>query len=208
VSNRHAPPPRRTSRTQPNRRIVHLLTEGRRTEVEYFAKWASEIRDRVTVTFDPLHGAPMSLVERAVTLADNRRRLMKRAKADLPFDEIWCVFDRDQHPFVDEAIELAKRNDIGVAFSNPCFELWFVLHAQYLRRHTERQAVQAMSAQLGFTTGKSLAPDAWQRLRLTWTEAEARSESLDEMHLANGSLPMSNPSASMRRLVQRLHVAE
>jgi hypothetical protein len=83
------------------------LTEGRRTEVEYFAKWASEIRDRVTVTFDPLHGAPMSLVERAVALADNRRRLMRRAKADLPFDEIWCVFDRDEHPFVDEAMAIA-----------------------------------------------------------------------------------------------------
>lgn len=208
MSNRHAPPPRRISRRQPNRRIVHLLTEGRRTEVEYFAKWASDVRDRVTITFDHFHGAPMSLVERAVALAGDRRRLRRRANADPLFDEIWCVFDRDEHPYADEAIALAQRNEIGVAFSNPCFELWFVLHALDLRRHTERQTVQKMSAQLAFTSGKSLTPEAWDKLRLTTNDAETRSESLDEMHHANGSAPMSNPSTSVRHLVRSLHTSE
>jgi hypothetical protein len=159
----------------------------------------------VTVTFDPFHGAPMSLVERAVVLADKRKRMLRRTNADVPFDEIWCVFDRDEHPFVDEAIELATRNGIGVAFSNPCFELWFVLHARDLRRHTDRHKVQAMSAKLGFTTGKSLAPDAWPKLQLTWKEAQQRNSTLTLMHSANGSPLISNPATSVGHLVQRLH---
>ncbi len=107
MTNRHAPPPKRSTRSQPPRRIVRTLTEGRRTEVEYFAKRAAAFRDRVIVDFDSFHGSPMSLVERAVALAGQRQRTLRRGRAEAPFDEIWCVFDRDEHPYVDEAIALA-----------------------------------------------------------------------------------------------------
>ena len=181
------------------------MTEGRRTEVEYLAKWAAQFRDRLTVDFDPFHGAPISLVERAVTLAEQRRRSIRRGHGDARFDEIWCVFDRDEHPYVSEAIALAGRHQIGVAFSNPCFELWLVLHARDLRRHTERHAVQAMSAELGFTVGKGLGPQAWPTLQSTWEAAEAHSITLDTMHEGNASPAGSNPSTSVAHLVRSLH---
>lgn len=184
---------------------MRLLTEGRRTEVEYFAKWAALYRERVMVDFDPSHGAPMTLVERAVTLVEERQRTMRRGRGDAPFDEIWCVFDRDEHPFIDEAIALAGRHQIGVAFSNPCFELWLVLHATDLRRHTERHATQNMSTELGFTVGKGLGPDAWQRLESTWEIAEMRSAALDAMHEGNDSPAGSNPSTSVAKVVRSLH---
>jgi hypothetical protein len=163
VTKRRAPPPSRSSRTEAPLRIVRLLTEGRRTEVEYFAKWAVEFRGRVTVDFDPFHGAPMSLVERAVTLVEQKRRAVRRGSGDAPFDDIWCVFDRDEHPYVPEATALAERHGIGVALSNPCFELWLVLHARDLRRHTARHTVQSLSADLGFTTGKGISPGCGRR---------------------------------------------
>lgn len=205
MSNRHAPPPRRTARSQPQRRVIQLLTEGRRTEVEYFAEWAKEFRDRLTIEFDPFHGAPMSLVERAVEKMDQRRRTMRRGRGDAAFDEIWCVFDRDEHPFVNEALELAARHEIGVAFSNPCFELWFVLHAQDLRRHTDRHEMQSLSAQLGLTAGKGLVDGIWERLHTEWKQADERAIALDTMHHENGSLPRGNPSTTVGRLVSRLH---
>jgi hypothetical protein len=182
-----------------------LLTEGRRTEVEYFAEWAKEFRDRLTIEFDPVHGSPMTLVERAVEKVDQRRRTMRRGKGDAEFDEIWCVFDRDEHPLVNEAIELAAQHEIGVAFSNPCFELWFVLHAQDLRRHTDRHEMQGLSAQLGLTAGKGLVDGIWDRLRTEWKQADERAVALDTMHLENGSPPRGNPSTTVGRLVRRLH---
>lgn len=47
---------------------------------------------------------------------------------DGDFDEIWCVFDVDQFPDVAEAVETAAQHGIRVAVSNPCFELWLLLH--------------------------------------------------------------------------------
>lgn len=204
MSNRHAPPAKRSTRNQPQRRIVRLLTEGRRTEVEYFAKLAALYRDRVTVDFEPLHGTPMTLVDRAVTLVEQRQRTMRRGRGDTPFDEIWCIFDRDEHPFVEAAIALAELHEIGVAFSNPCFELWLVLHVTDLRRHTERHAVQALSTALGFTIGKGLARETWPTLESRWEMAEARSLALDAMHEGNDSPVGSNPSTSVALVVRIL----
>lgn len=44
------------------------------------------------------------------------------------FDEIWCVFDVDEFPDVEEAVAKAKRLKIEIAVSNLCFELWLLLH--------------------------------------------------------------------------------
>jgi RloB-like protein len=204
VKNRHAPPAKRSPGNQPQRRIVKLLTEGRLTEVEYFSKWASLYRERVTVDIDDTHGSPMTLVKRAVQLVDQRKRAIRRGRTNAPFDEIWCVFDCDEHPYVQEAIALAELHQIGVAFSNPCFELWLVLHATDLWRHTERHAVQVMSATLGFTIGKGLGPDAWPKLLADWEDAESRSLALDARHDGNGSPAGSNPSTSVAQIVRSL----
>jgi|ERR1022692_2479531 hypothetical protein len=48
-------------------------------------------------------------------------------------DEFWCVFDVEwprNHPGLHEAIEQAQQNRIQLAVSNPCFELWLILHFQ------------------------------------------------------------------------------
>lgn len=41
----------------------------------------------------------------------------------------WIVFDRDQVQGFDEIIDEAKRKDIEVCWSNPCFKIW--LHAYF-----------------------------------------------------------------------------
>jgi hypothetical protein len=41
----------------------------------------------------------------------------------------WIVFDRDQVQGFDEIIAEAKRKDIQVGWSNPCFEIW--MHAYF-----------------------------------------------------------------------------
>ena len=50
------------------------------------------------------------------------------------FDEAWAVYDRDSFPKtrVNSAFELANANSIKNGFSNEAFELWYILHFQYL----------------------------------------------------------------------------
>jgi hypothetical protein len=134
---RVGPPRRRVSRAALRLELLAFV-EGKRTEEQYLTDWHRRYRDRVNVTIDPFRGSPLQLVERAVEAqrAEAREAAKERGRAH---DQIWCVFDRDEHPFIEKAIALAVRNEIGLAFSNPCIELWFILHfedqAAYLHRH-------------------------------------------------------------------------
>lgn len=63
----------------------------------------------------------------------------KAIVADESYDEVWCVFDMDVKPDVvgqyedyNNAIMEAQRNGFYTAYSNDAFELWFVLHYQYI----------------------------------------------------------------------------
>ncbi len=46
------------------------------------------------------------------------------------YDQVWCVFDRDDHGVgnFNAAIEIARKNNINVAYSIQAFEYWLILH--------------------------------------------------------------------------------
>ena len=58
-------------------------------------------------------------------------------------DVIWCVFDRDEN--TDAALrgakQMAEREGYRLAYSNPSFELWFLLH--FVDQRTEIVDCQA-----------------------------------------------------------------
>ena len=58
-------------------------------------------------------------------------------------DQVWAVFDRDDHPEFEQAVLMCKQSGVRVARSNPCFELWLILHDQDYNRPNHRQRVQA-----------------------------------------------------------------
>ena len=50
-----------------------------------------------------------------------------------PYDEIWCVFDRDSFPkerFY-SALAMARKQGFRLAYSIEAFELWYLLHFEY-----------------------------------------------------------------------------
>ena len=57
-------------------------------------------------------------------------------------DQVWVVFDRDEHERFDEAVSLCEANGIGVARSNPCFEVWLILHMVDYDRQDDRHRVK------------------------------------------------------------------
>lgn len=72
----------------------------------------------------------MTVVEKAISERDKRN-----GDPVLPdFDEVWAVFDRDGFGAekVHEAIQLAANENVGLGFSNEAFELWYILHFQFL----------------------------------------------------------------------------
>jgi len=134
---------RRSQITKPKVEII-IACEGRNTEPMYLqdcVDWygAGLVKSRVL----PQRGTPLTVVQVAI---EARNELVeKRRKSHNSFDacfRVWAVFDRDEHPYVQEALTLAHDNKIDVAFSNPCFEIWPLLHLGEYGSQDGRHAVQ------------------------------------------------------------------
>jgi len=68
------------------------------------------------------------------------------------YDQIWCVFDRDRVPKCrfNGAIDKARDNNIKIAYSNEAFELWYILHFEYLSTGiTRKQYCKKLNKLLG-----------------------------------------------------------
>ena len=126
---------RRKPRITPNRRIL-IVCEGEVTEPRYFRDLGNRVRTGLEVKVVGPVGVPWTVVSEAIRLSAEARRAAKREQDRfLLYDEIWCVFDRDDHPRVNESINRAKAHGLSVALSNPCFELWILLHFQDQTAH-------------------------------------------------------------------------
>lgn len=184
------------------RRELLVFTEGEKTEEGYLIHWWRAHRDQVTVTIDDFHGGPLPLVDRAAA-AKRAEASEERRGRGRSHDEVWCVFDRDEHPNVPQALEKAGANGIGVALSNPCIELWFLLHFGGQTAHLERDDAQSRSKTL-LGCEKTLTPKALAELEARYEEARARAHKLDEKHAGDDSSRHSNPSSNMWELIERI----
>lgn len=108
---------------KPKRKVI-IVCEGEKTEINYFN--GLKTRDS-GVEIIPVHGGTHP--KHIVKYAEERMN----SKWSIDFDEgdgIWCAFDVDENSNSDikNAYEHAKTKNIQIALSNPCFELWFLLH--------------------------------------------------------------------------------
>ncbi|MER7133203.1 RloB family protein [Streptosporangium saharense] len=187
------------------RRSLLVFTEGEKTETIYLQHWYRLHRDRVIVTIDDFHGVPLRLVEEA---CDRRKRDLREQKRGrgAAHDEYWCVFDVDEHPNLRQAVDLAAAHGVNVAVSNPCLELWFLLHLKDQSASIDRHDVQSrVRALLG--CGKVPTSEALAQLVDRHDQAMKRALALDSKHQGDGSTPGSNPSTDVWRLVERIRTA-
>lgn len=182
-----------------------MFSEGEQTEVGYLIHWWREHRDTVGVTIADFQGGPLQLVDQAVAAKKRGKRESRRGEGRV-HDEIWCVFDIDEHPYVPQAVDKAYANGINLAVSNPCIELWFILHFEDQTAHLERGAAQNRSRDL-LGCDKTLTRDAHDLLVAGFAGAKERAQHLDTKHHGDGSPPRSNPSSNMWQLVDRIRGA-
>lgn len=124
------------------RKVVYIFCEGK-TEKEYFSYWKSHCRE-ITLQIDQKdsQSRPKLIFDRA----DKKRKSL--SKAEKENSEIWVVFDRDDHPNWKKAIQSSYQSGFGLALSNPCFELWGILHLTFQSGVLEREKAQRKLHQL------------------------------------------------------------
>lgn len=194
--------PTRSVTSKAVRPIIRVFTEGLRTEVQYLQAWHRIHRQDVFVDISKQHGTPMTLVDLAVADKQKMERQARRGKGAAP-DEYWCVFDRDEHPLVTEAMALAAGEGINVAMSNPCLELWLLWHYCDHRRWEERGKVQHRLKELA-GIDKRLEEETVSHLLDKFPEARARAQAQEDVHKGNGSELHENPSSGVWRVVDSI----
>jgi len=104
-----------------------IVCEGKKTEPNYFRGF------RVPKDVMEIQG-----------LGENPSKLVQSAKSfkeQGEYDQVWCVFDRDSWTEEDfnNAIHSAESYDFKIAYSNEAFELWYVLHFDFLNSGIPRK---------------------------------------------------------------------
>lgn len=176
---------RRRSGARQERRTVLIVTNGGRTEVDYFEALKREpwvTADKVTVKFQP--GAPDAVVNRAAKIRD-----------DSAYSEAWGVCDVDEFD-VTPALVAADDHEVDLALSAPSFEVWLVLH------HSEKCPRFNSAAQAGAYLKKHV-PD-WDKAKLKFDDFRAGVSGAIARAQLLGDPPDANPSTTVWRLVESL----
>lgn len=179
--------------------------EGEETEERYLVDLAQRHRERVLLTVDRFHGRPLHLVEEAVSRRKTGASEARRG-GGRPYDEIWCVFDVDDHPNFARAVDLARRNGVELAISNPCIELWFILHLEDQTAFIDGGDAQRRAADL-LGCGKTLTSAALDVLAAHCDDAIDRAHRLDHKHAGDGSPAGENPSSGIAALMEAIRRA-
>lgn len=192
---------RRAARLDPRPRIL-VVCEGEKTEPAYLGEIGREEEVRlIEIVIVRAAGVPKTLVERAAKMKrDSEQEAARHRDTLLRYDEVWCVFDVDDHPMLNEARQQARDNGIRLAISNPCFELWLVLHFQDQHAHIHRKDVQRTCRSHMRDYHKTAR---YADLKPNYREAVERASKLDERH-ARDNQPGTNPSTSVYTLTERL----
>jgi len=110
---------------------VLIVCEGEKTEPNYFQELLDHYRlnsANVEINGD-CGSAPISVVQRAKDLFRTEQR------NGIPFDRVYCVFDKDSHDSYEaalQAVKIAKPKTKFFAINSiPCFEYWLLLHFVY-----------------------------------------------------------------------------
>ena len=199
---------RRQIKTRETRKRFLIVCEGEKTEVNYFKAFTVPKKIEVTVRGEGKNS--LSLVEKAIKMIDN-------LKKDDSFDQIWCVFDKDNcsKEQFNQAEGLAKQKNIKIAYSNEAFEIWFILHFQYLDIATSRsEYLTILTNQMqkyGLLNKKEKyaknREDMYEKLKPYQTTAITNAAKLIQDRDEAKKHPFdANPSTTVHELVQELNI--
>ena len=111
-----------------------IVCEGEKTEPNYFRAFIERWSEVKEVNVKGCGCSTCQLIIEAKKLREKLER-----ERMVPFDRVWLVFDKDEFKDFNKAIADAKKEGMNCAWSNQAFELWYVLHFQYLDTGVDRK---------------------------------------------------------------------
>jgi len=171
-----------------------IVCEGEKTEPNYFRSFR----------------VPKNVIEINVQgFGENPSRLVKIAKElskQEDYDQVWCVFDRDDFTIQDfnNAIKNAEGWGFQVAYSNEAFELWYLLHFELLSSGIPRSDyIKKLKSLLGHKYKKN-SETIYEELFEKQPTAIKNATTLLKQYQPRNPVD-DNPSTTVHLLVQQLN---
>ena len=181
--------------------ILFGLEGKNKTEKQYFSNF-KQIQDKYLIRWASGNATdPVGIVENI-----KKDILQKNLKAG---DRAFAVFDIDIDPLKEDVVEkarnLAKEHNIELITSNPCFEVWFVLHfedstASY---NSSKDVINKLRT---YITGYKKSDDVFKVLQGRMKAAILRAKKLRAYHKNNKTCKLSeqNPVTGVDQVVELL----
>ena len=132
-----------------------IVTNGKVTEKEYFERLVDlyGLRGRVVIDKGAAGRDPKTLVERAADLKAKEDKEARKERFD-SWESVWAVTDVDGFSMF-AAQQLARQEAVGLAVSNPCFEVWLIDHMIVCPEScSETKACEKKAQELGVTCSR------------------------------------------------------
>jgi hypothetical protein len=187
------------------RPIIYIICEGKETEILYFKHFRSRNCLVDIIPISSKHKAAEHLVKHARSLISQADYYPKDG------DQLWCVFDCDDNKDSElrTATEYAEKHGYQIAYSNPSFEYWYLLHFEkgigYLK---DCDAVVSILKNRGYLESYEKNADVFNELLPHQAEAIERAKervkwlSADQTTLISRD---SNPVTTVYDLVEFLN---
>jgi hypothetical protein len=115
-----------------------IVCEGEATEPYYFESLWHHIRLSTVDVKVVGQGAEIwGVIDAACRLRDDRKKEAADSVQIAAYDEVWCVVDterRNDNPSWERGVNRANATGLRLAWSNPCFEYWLLLHFELTGR--------------------------------------------------------------------------
>ncbi|EOT44524.1 RloB family protein [Enterococcus columbae] len=195
----------------PEPKTYFIASEGTKTEVIYFRKFANMINEKyagheelITIPKFEIKGIGSSNFRLISDIEDIIR------KEPRIYENVWIIFDMDDIPidYFDNSISSAEAKGYRVGWSNDSFELWYLLHMEFLQSAIDRkQYTEKLRRYLkinGIDKYEKNDPRVFDLLYPKTKTAIKNAEKLEKKYNPNIPCSKKNPGTTVHKLVKEL----
>ena len=180
----------RKKNTREPKQLFLIVCGGEETEKNYFECFRVP---RKVIKVKGLNKDPDTLVNKTIEY-----------KKEDDYDQVWCVFDKDDFQNFNSTINKAEKQGFEVAYSNEAFELWYVLHFEFLNSPIPRKEyLKKLNTLLGKQYTKNSDTIYDELLDRQETAIRNSEKLLKRYHKSNPG--QDNPSTTVHLLVKALN---
>ncbi len=192
--------------------IIYIAGEGTHNKTEY-SYFRSFISDRYCVQFvQEGYSNPVGIVRKLRNKINDRNGLEFKIERDKAFCLVDTDCDRTKNGRIEEAGREAGKDSktpISILTSNPCFEIWFILHDRYTDRkyNSSSEVVSDLRRIRGWEDYTKSDTDTYRKTIDKVDTAIKNAKKLEMKHTEDGiklQTVEAMPSSEVYRLVELL----